>query len=215
MATLHRIPTHSRPDGAADDALLDAAMTVLFHHGFQGMTLDRVATKAGTTRVTLWRQGISHDRLIEGLIQRLARSYHDALSPVVTGPGTGCERLMRALQALCRVADHYLPLLIAPDAAIHERYIRACHHVLESLTLLLRDGAADRSLRRMNAKEIAPLLFDCVSWTYVHLRAQQHMTAERAVARLLDVVLHGVGAPEPAVGGRAPRPIRPDLGDST
>jgi AcrR family transcriptional regulator len=183
-------------DTLIDDALLDAGMSALIEDGLPGMTLDRVAARAGTTRVTLWRQGITHDRLIAGLIKRMTQRYRDALWPILTAPGTGRERLTRALGALCQVADQHLPLLLATDTAFHEAYILTRHDFIEPLERLLRDGAADGTLRSVEVEEMAPVLFNCVCWAYIHLRAQDQLTPDRAGSLLLDVVLNGVVAPE-------------------
>jgi AcrR family transcriptional regulator len=56
-----------------DDRLLDAAVAVLDEHGFAGLTLERVAERAGRSRVTLWRQGVTQDALLDGLLARLTR----------------------------------------------------------------------------------------------------------------------------------------------
>ena len=68
-----------------DSALLDAAETVLIQRGFDGISLERVADQAGRSRVTLWRQGITKDVLVTGLLQRLADDFQREFWPVLNG----------------------------------------------------------------------------------------------------------------------------------
>jgi AcrR family transcriptional regulator len=202
MSSFHRSQVRAPIDAPIDNALLDAAMRVVSEDGLPGMTLDRVAATAGTTRVTLWRQGVTHDRLIEGLIKRMMQRYRDALWPILTASGSGRARLTRALRALCEVADQHLPLLLATDTAFQESFILTQRDFIEPLERLLRDGAVDGTLRIVKVEEMAPVLFNCVCWAYVHLRTQRQLPPDRAISLLLDVTLYGVVAPEST--GREP-----------
>ncbi len=46
-----------------------------------------MAERAGLSRVTLWRQGITRDGLLEGLLERLRADYRDGMWPVLTSCG--------------------------------------------------------------------------------------------------------------------------------
>jgi AcrR family transcriptional regulator len=102
-------------DRGVDDRLLDAAVAVLAEHGHAGLTLERVADRAGRSRVTLWRQQVTQEALVDGLLARLTRDFRDAMWPALAEGGTGAERLASALTALCDVADAHLPLLAVSD----------------------------------------------------------------------------------------------------
>src|SRR5262245_15620045 len=106
-------------DRVVDDRLLDAAVAVLEEHGFTGLTLERVAEAAGRSRVTLWRQGVTQEALIDGLLARLTRDYRDAMWPAMAEAGTGAERLREALGALLHIADRHLHLLAVSDDVFH------------------------------------------------------------------------------------------------
>ena len=55
---------------AVDEELRRATIEVLCERGFAGLTLERVAEVAGRARSTLWRQGLTRDALILGLVGR-------------------------------------------------------------------------------------------------------------------------------------------------
>ncbi len=151
-----------------DEALLNAAVVALQEVGWGRLTLERVAAAAGVSRVTLWRQGVTLEQIIEGLMMRLTADYRALLWPTLTAEGTGRERLQAALQALCNVVDLHLPLLVATDT--------------------MNDG----SLRAVDYQEMASILFNTVCWTYVHLRARHQWKPERVQALLLELVLEGL-----------------------
>jgi AcrR family transcriptional regulator len=199
-----------------DESLLDAAVAALQEVGWHDLTLERVAAAAGVSRVTLWRQGVTLEQIVEGLLVRLTEDYRAMLWPTLTAEGTGCERLKAALRALCDVAERHLPLLRATDTAFHEAHNLTGTHFTEPLARLLHDGIHDGSLRAVKHQEMASVLFNTVCWTYVHLRtrhhhepeassaqhlspeehehlhAQHHWPPERVQALLLDLVLEGL-----------------------
>ncbi|HZS78079.1 MAG TPA: TetR/AcrR family transcriptional regulator [Ktedonobacteraceae bacterium] len=175
-----------------DEALLDAAVVALQDVGWKGLTLERVANAAGISRVTLWRQGITLEQIIEGLLIRLTNDYRAALWPILTAEGNGWTRLVAALQALCGVAERHLPLLVATDTIFHEAHILTRTHFTEPLARLLEDGMGDGSIRKVDRIEMASVLFNTVCWTYVHMRAKHEWTQERISSLLLDLIMEGL-----------------------
>lgn len=182
-----------------DQQVVDAAIAVLATHGWEGLTLDRVATAAGIGRTTLWRQGVTKESLVETLLRQLSESYQTKMWPVLVSEGTGKERLQRALYALCDVAEENLALLSATDTAFH---VAVSSEVVTQTTFtqpierLVRDGIGDGSLRYAGSSQaIASVLFNLVCWTYVHLRRRHNWPPDTAKTQLLELALYGVAAP--------------------
>ena len=175
--------------------LLDATLEILAEEGWGGLSLERVAERAGTSRVTLWRQGVTRDKLVDALLERLTADYQESLWPILTAAGSGRERLDQALHALCAVANRHLQLLLASDTAFHQAQARAETQpsFLGPLVRLLHDGAADGSLGAPADYEArANVLFNTVCWSFVHLRGRHGWSAQRASALVIDLVLNGV-----------------------
>lgn len=169
--------------------------------------MDRIAAEAGVSRVTLHRRGVTKDGLLAGLAEAATDAYRRALWPALTGPGSAAERLRLALEALCGSAEEHMALLVAvrarSDAIFHredepEALTRSVF--TEPLEKLLREGAADGSLREVDALETATVLFNMVGWTYIHLRTEHGWPPARAVRATLDPPLLGLCAP-PRAGG--------------
>jgi AcrR family transcriptional regulator len=185
-----------------DADLRRATISVLRERGWDGLTLERVAEVAGRARSTLWRQGLSRDALVGSLIGELADDFRAAMYPVLTSGGTGRERLVKALDALCELVDRHLPLMLATDEAFHQDTRPGePPNYLHPLIRFLREGAADGSLAPGDdVVAAADVLFNAVAWTYVHLRGRHSWPADRARTRVVGLVLNGISAPEPQAG---------------
>lgn len=189
---------------SADPNLLDAARRTFAAHGYAGATLERIAAEAGLSRVTLHRRGVTRDGLLAELVARATEAYRRAMWPALTGEGTGAERLASALGALCDMAEEHLAMLVAVRAQADGIFHRAGEEDVltrsvftEPLERLLRDGAADGSLRAVDPLEYATVLFNVVGSTYVHLRTGHGWAPERCRRVVLDTAVHGVLADPP------------------
>ncbi|HEX3875039.1 MAG TPA: TetR/AcrR family transcriptional regulator, partial [Solirubrobacteraceae bacterium] len=160
-----------------DGRLLDGAQRAVVRYGAAGATLERIATEAGVSRMTLHRHGVSRADLFTALAQRLEDEYQRALWPALVGAGSARDRLRVALEAECGVAEANLELLeaLTGDArsgVFHEEGAPALTRevYVEPLQRLLADGVADGTLRVEDVEETATVLFNQVGHTYRHLR---------------------------------------------
>jgi len=177
-----------------DPEVKAATINVLRERGWDGLTLERVAEVAGRARTTLWRQGLTRDALIEALAGGLAEDFRSSMFPILTAGGTGRDRLVLGLQALCDLLDRHLPLLLATDEAFHQAPAPGQPpDYLRPFITFLRDGAADGSLGQTDdLVETADVLFNAAAWPYVHLRGRHQWPADRARARVVGLVLDGI-----------------------
>jgi AcrR family transcriptional regulator len=182
-----------------DEELRRATIEVLGERGFEGLTLERVAEAAGRARSTLWRQGLTRDMLIEALVGELAEDFRSTMYPVLTSGGTGRERLVRGLEALCELLDRHLPLMLATDEAFHQDTAQGVPpDYLHPFIRFLREGAEDGSLPRVeDAVHAADLAFNAVAWPYVHLHGRHGWPAKKARRSIVGVVLDGIAGAQP------------------
>jgi AcrR family transcriptional regulator len=181
-----------------DEELRRATIDVLRERGWDGLTLERVAEAAGRARSTLWRQGLSREALLQALVGQLADDFRASMYPILTAGGTGRERLVKGLEALCDLLDRHLPLMLATDEAFHQETAPAQPpDYLHPFIVFLRDGVADGSLiLPRDEVTTADLAFNTVAWPYVHLRGRHNWPADQARAAVVDVVLDGIAGKE-------------------
>ncbi len=178
-----------------DDKLHEATLAVLGEVGWDALTLERVAERAGRSRVTLWRNGITRDSLLDGLLRRLAETYRDAMLPVLTSAAPPRERLEATMHALCDVVDANLALLTVSDEVFHRAAALGAGALgfLDPFVRVLRDARAAGLLRPgVRDEDLADVLFNGVAWPYLHFRVRHHWSAARARRLLFGALLDGV-----------------------
>ena len=178
-----------------DEALLDAAVAVVREFGYAGLTLERLATAAGTSRMTLHRRGTTLRAVVDGVSLRAAGEFQAALFPVLSSPADAATRLRAALEATCELADRHLALLAGlfadDDGVFHADpdptgALPTDEVFVAPFARLLVDGARDGTLRPQDdPRETATVLFNTVGWCYVQLRHAQRWPAARARAGVL------------------------------
>jgi AcrR family transcriptional regulator len=177
-----------------EDDLYRATVAVLREAGWDGLTLERVAEHAGRSRVTLWRNGITRETLLEGLLRRLAEDYRDRMLPVLTAPGSARERLERAMHGLCDVVDAHSQILAVSDEMFHRA--AAGGHLrlgfLDPFVAGVRDARAAGQLRAKGKDvELADVLFNAVAWPYLHFRVRHEWPVGKARRLLFTTLLEG------------------------
>lgn len=190
----------SRRANTTDEQILDAAQRVMNRHGWSETTIERIAAEAGVSRVTLHRRGLGKEQILAMLAERSVELYRKAIWPALTASGSARARLQSALEVICGLAEANLNLLLALDAAANASVFHESDEpetltrsvFTEPLERLLRDGAADGTLRATDPEETATILFNLVGWTYVHLRSGHGWNPERAQAGTLDLALKGL-----------------------
>jgi AcrR family transcriptional regulator len=182
---------------AVDETLRAATVAVLAEHGWEGVTLERVAERVGRSRVTLWRQGLTVEGLLNALLDELAEDYRDTMWPVLTATGTGRELLIRSLNALFDVIDRHVPLMLSSDLVFHQEQARnGAVSFIDPFERFLREGEADGSLHpRGRISDVAEVLMVAAAFTYVHMRGRHHWSRSRVRGLTLDLVLRGIVDP--------------------
>jgi AcrR family transcriptional regulator len=196
----HGGPAASQRD-PVDPRLIDATGAAIARWGLAGTTLNRIADEADMSRATFYRRGVSRGQLIAALTDKAVETYRTTLRPALTRTGSAAERLRAALEAICATADKNLPLLAGIFVAQGEIVDPPSPEFLqvgvftEPFERLLRDGAADGTLREVQPAITAAMLFNTVSWGYVRLRAAYGWGPDTARHAVIDFVMHGLVTP--------------------
>jgi AcrR family transcriptional regulator len=188
-----------------NEELLTVAITLLHDKGWAALSLDAIAERAGVSRATVWRHGLTRTAVERVLRARLVADYRELMWGPLTQDGPGWRRLADALAALCVVAERNLPFLTHTETAFHAADLEAVGLSVDFFGPWLRIidlAVADGSL----APPEQPMAFvsgltNMVLLTYVHLRAYHAefaWTPERTTAFLVDLVSRGY-LPRPEV----------------
>jgi AcrR family transcriptional regulator len=178
--------------------LFDVAVALLRENGWEALNLDRIAARAGVSRATVWRHGITRASVEHELRLQLAADYRDLLWPVLAMPGSGAERLEAGIAAMCELADRHLALLAHSEMYLHDAVVLdegVEVNMLAPFVRFLEDGRADGSLTAVQEPwPYAALLLSAIVLPYVHLRvhhAEWGWTPERSKTYVLDLLGRG------------------------
>ena len=184
------------------EAVLDAATALLAESGASGLTIECLATGAGTSRTSLHRYGIGLPEVRAGLTERLLAEARAELFPILAArEGLAAAQLERALRAIFRVADRHLPVFVAllvGEEPAGQSDVPPCGPpygaLVEPLLGLLPTGRADGSLRVSDGAEglYATALFSTAVAGYVRLRWTQRLSASQAEEAVLALTLDGL-----------------------
>jgi len=186
-------------DALADAALTRAVERVLDDHGWAGATVERIAEAVGVNRVTLYRRGLTRDRLLATAALAAAEAFRAASLPSLTSGGTAEHRLRMLLDALYDLADAHLSLLAGlydgPTALFHLGVDDPASELITQLEYtdpferILQDGNADGTLTSTDPRNDSELIFNTAGWTYVHFRRSHRWTSKKAREDVTRVVM--------------------------
>ena len=189
-----------RPPGrprsaAADEAIVDATLALLVEEGFDRLTMDAVAARAGVGKATIYRRWCSKEALvIEAVARRtdpfpaeVAGSARDMLVALTEGvlaaSRSGIGRLLPCMVGASvtnpALAAHYRAQILAPRRARLAEVIRAG---VESGEL-----RADLDVEIAIDQVVGPLLY--------RIMFAGDAVPDDHCARLVDAVLTGLAAP--------------------
>lgn len=198
---------------AWESRVTEAALSLLADEGLAGLNVASLARRLGASRMTLHRNQITREGVIDLLGLRAAEEYQRMIWPTLVSPGSGRDRLETALRGTCQVADvwrHLLVGLFAEDGGIFhepdrstgtedgERALATRAVFVEPLARLLRDGVLDGTLVELpDIDRTATVLFNQVGWTYLALRVGQRWTQELAEDAVVTLAMSAVAAARP------------------
>ncbi|GFG95558.1 TetR/AcrR family transcriptional regulator [Mycobacterium timonense] len=137
---------------ALEEALLDAAWTELTERGYDELTIDAVAVRAGTSRAVLYRRWPNKQELA------LAAVAHEVAKDVVVAPDTGSLR--GDAIALLRQANKVRVALVVPLVTRLGGFYQQTGSSLADLETLVRgsrDDALEQAVQRaIDRGEIEP-----------------------------------------------------------
>jgi AcrR family transcriptional regulator len=181
-----------------DAKLLAVAVELLDESGWPALSMDQIARRAGISRATVWRAGLTRAAVEQVLRERMVADYKDLMWRPLTMAGTGLDRLEAAMRALCAVAERNLPLLAHTDLAFHGPALDAMGVQLDYFSPWLRilEQAVDEGSLAPIAEphRFVVLVSDAVLLTYVHLRVHHRAygwSPETTTDELVRLVANG------------------------
>jgi AcrR family transcriptional regulator len=196
-----------RRDPAKDQKILDAAVDVLAETGFDGMTIDMVASRAGAGKATVYRRWASKNELVLDAVACMKKGDLDTLQIPDTGSLRGdlvamirppsindAERKLKVMAGLASMLSSAPELADAANEAIVEPRAR--------INRMLLGRAIERG---EISSDIDIQLISLISPSMVAYRT---LIMRKPVDReFLITLIDGVVLPAVGLGRTAPAPV--------
>ncbi|KQM60999.1 TetR/AcrR family transcriptional regulator [Agreia sp. Leaf210] len=189
-----------RRDPAKDQQILDAAVEVLAETGFDGMTIDMVAARAGAGKATVYRRWASKNELVLDAVACLKKSDLDALQIPDTGSLRGdlvamirpptiddAERKLKVMAGLASMLSSAPELADAANEAIVEPRARI-NRMLLNRAIDRGEIAADIDIQLVSS--ISPSMV-----AYRSLIQRRPVDRDFLISVIDGVILPAVGLP--------------------
>jgi AcrR family transcriptional regulator len=189
-----------RRDPAKDQQILDAAVEVLADTGFDGMTIDMVAARAGAGKATVYRRWASKNELVLDAVACMKRSDLDTLQIPDTGTLRGdlvamirpptindAERKLKVMAGLTSMLSSAPELADAANEAIVEPRARI-NRMLLNRAVERGEISADVDIQLVSL--ISPSMV-----AYRTLLQRKPVDREFLISLIDGVILPAVGLP--------------------
>lgn len=194
-----------RRDPAKDQQILDAAIEVLAETGFDGMTIDMVAARAGAGKATVYRRWASKNELVLDAVAYLKKGDLDSVQIPDTGTLRGdlvgmirpptiddAERKLKIMAGLASMLSSAPDLADAANEAIVEPRARI-NRMLLSRAVERGEIAADIDIQLVSL--ISPSMV-----AYRSLLQRKPVNREFLITVIDGIILPAVGLPGGAPG---------------
>jgi AcrR family transcriptional regulator len=182
-------------EARADAAILAAAIALVREAGYDALTMERIAERAGVGKATLYRRWSGKEPLVVDAIGGIMRGV------AVPDTGTIAGDVRRLLRAAAQMYEdpatrHLLSALVAAMA----RNATIAHAVRHGFVATWRDAMRQVLLRGVRRGELragvdVALVTDLLSGPLFHrFLIDGGRVDERFTRRVADVVLRGLGA---------------------
>jgi AcrR family transcriptional regulator len=139
------------PEGAAAEAILDAALVEFDRHGIRKVSLDDVARRAGVSRTTIYRRFTNRDDLVAAVMDREnARLFADLAEELKTARPQSNIYVEAFTSAILRTRRHrVLNRIIVDEPALslqlaRRHYRAAVARIEAALNVIFPPGFAER-----------------------------------------------------------------------
>ena len=191
-------PTEDSAPSAREARILRAVIEELARSDYGGLTFDRVAARAGVNKTTVYRHWETKAELVQAALTRMVRSITPELST-----GTLREDLIRIGRRMVEFSTSFegqslirLHMLQHPEPELAgiAKELQASH-----LAHLAALGEAATARGELPAGVDFRLLLDMLGGTlHVRIFLKNETVDDVLIARVVDVLLRGVGATDGA-----------------
>jgi AcrR family transcriptional regulator len=179
------------------DRLTDVALSVFAERGFDGASMDNVATKAGITKAAIYHHVSGKDELLERGLNRALEALFGVLGEPGAAVGKPIERLRFIVHRVAALAVALRPELtvlvrVRGNTAVERQAIVKRRNFDAAVAQLVRDAQADGSLAGdLDAGVVVRLVFGMCNSLVEWYRPGGALPPEAIAATVVRLVFDG------------------------
>jgi AcrR family transcriptional regulator len=177
------------------ESIFEAATSVLYEHGVDGTTMNRVAEAADLAKSSLYDYFPSKDDLLEFVSDRVVAPFLESVEETMGADLPAPQKLARVLRLAFDNGTKnqaIIKLLSRWDQQYQVRK-KARQRILEALTAIFAQGIREGSFCAHNPEHTGRMFLGAFSEAFELLRSDASQEAANGyVAALIDAALHGL-----------------------
>jgi len=183
------------------EAIYEAAVGVLFQHGVEGMTMDRVAAAAGMGKGSLYNYFQGKQDLLQFVHAKAVAPIHKAVDELVDAHLPAITKLEAILRVVFEhlASHHVFHLLLKDDDArmLLEPTQRTNREIaIDHFVAVFRQGIGEGTFRPFDPTQLAQMFVGALRELWDRsLAASEHLQPEPLIQPLLGVFLDGIRLP--------------------
>jgi AcrR family transcriptional regulator len=177
------------------ESIFDAATSVLYEHGVNGTTMNRVAEAADLAKSSLYDYFPSKDELLRFVSNRLVAPFVEAVEETVRADLSAPRKLERILRiGLASGTKHKAILrLLAQSEEEYQVRNTTRPRILAAFTAIFAQGIEEGSFHPHNPAHTGRMFLGCFSELFELLAGSESQeAANEYVEMFTDVALHGL-----------------------
>ena len=196
------------------DGISQAALEVLKQHGYEGLTMDRVAEVAGVAKGSIYHYFRNKQELVTHVFEQIIEPAIQAGEEIVGKSTPALEKLEAMVRMWLEYFSQHRSLFdfLFRDPAVRELCFtsqRAKHGLaIDRFRAILQQGMEEGVFRSLDPVVVAEMIIGALQFVIERqLETGETRPIDDSVQRLLDVFVHGIGAPSKGVGGNQVAPV--------
>ncbi|MGQ9760308.1 MAG: TetR/AcrR family transcriptional regulator [Thermogutta sp.] len=207
---------------AMKDGISQAALEVLKQHGYEGLTMDRVAEVAGIAKGSLYHYFRNKQELVTYLFEQIIEPAIQAGEEIFQQVAPAVKKLEAMVRMWFDYFSQHRALFdfLFRDPTVRELCLTSRRSknglAIDWFSAILRQGISEGVFRSVDVTYAAEMVIGSLQFVIERqLETGKSDPIEDSVRRLLDIVLHGIArtAESPGELAQAPDSKMPSAGE--
>ncbi len=186
----------------AREAIYEAILVVIKEHGYDGLTMQRVATAAGIATGTLYNYFKNKDELLIYADKKIHLRFLEFFGELNALDVSAREKLIKLVEGIYNFAKEHKEVLVIMDQAnvfgkIPKQEQKENHEKFENtFVTVVRQGVEEACFRRVDSAVAGELFAMTLSGMICHKAEMETFDPDTDREKVLDLFFHYLGCAE-------------------